>query len=119
MSVDVLRELIGVRGAPEYIRSDNGSEFTAKELHKWADKQKVKLLFINPGHPWENGFVESFNGKFRDECLNMELFRSKTEAQVIADIWREYYNRERMHSSLGYQTPEGYRKSYEGIGSRN
>jgi len=81
--IKVLEEVILERGAPEYIRSDNGSEFVAKRLQKWIDKQGVKPIYIKPGHPWENGFIESFNGKFREECLNMELFRSKTEAQVI------------------------------------
>jgi putative transposase len=110
--VEILLELIVSRGMPEYIRSDNGSEFTSKELQKWAKKQGINLLFIKPGHPWENGFVESFNGKLREECLNMEILRSKTEAQVIVDQWKQYYNTERMHSSLGYKTPEEHRKAY-------
>lgn len=111
--IGVLEELIAQRGAPKYIRSDNGPEFAAKKLRNWIKEQGSQTIYIEPGHPWENGFVESFNGRFRDECLNMELFRSKTEMQVIADRWRQYFNRERIHSSLGYKTPLEYRQAYE------
>jgi len=87
--IEALSEVVSLRGTPEYIRSDNGSEFTAEGMKEWAQKQGVQMVYIEPGHPWENGFVESFNGKFRDECLNMEVFRSKTEAQVVADRWKD------------------------------
>jgi len=75
----ILEEVIRQRGVPKYIRSDNGPEFIATGLQEWIEKKGAKALYIHPGHPWENGFVESFNGRFRDECLNMELIRSKTE----------------------------------------
>ena len=92
-------------GVPKYIRTDNGPEFIAKKLRKWLEQKGVELLLIDPGCPWQNGYNESFNGKLRAECLNMELFYSRGEAQVIVDWFREVYNNERPHSSLGYRTP--------------
>ncbi len=100
-----LAELFVQRGTPTYIRSDNGSEFTAKAVREWLGRVKVQTLFIEPGSPWENGYVESFNGKLRDELLNGELFYTLKEAQVIIERWRQFYNRERPHSSLGYRPP--------------
>ena len=111
--LDILEEVVAWRGAPDYIRSDNGPEFIAKIVGEWTQKHGIDWIYIEPGHPWENGFIESFNGKFREECLNMEIIRSKTEAQVIADQWMQYYNHERMHSALDYQTPVEYRAAYE------
>ena len=87
------------------IRSDNGSEFTARILQDWLHKLKVKTAFIELGSPWENGYNESFNGRLRDECLNGELFYSLKEAQVIIDDWRKHYNHIRPHSALGYKPP--------------
>lgn len=113
----MLDEAITHYGKPKHIRSDNGPEFIAKPVRKWAKKHRIEWVYITPGHPWENGFQESFNGKFRDECLNMEVQRSRTEAQVIAERWRRYYNQERGHSALGYQTPEDYRARYEASAS--
>ena len=109
--VEVLRYLFAVRGAPKFVRSDNGPEFVAKELRKWLDQADVKTLFITPGSPWENGYVESFNGKLRDELLNQELFRSLEEARWVLDRWRLDYNHHRPHSSLDYQTPAAFAAS--------
>jgi len=106
--VRVLRYLFAVRGVPQHIRSDNGPEFVAKEVRKWLDQAGVETLFIAPGSPWENGYVESFNGKLRDELLNRELFLSLAEARWVVDRWRLDYNHRRPHSSLDYQTPAAY-----------
>ena len=103
--VEVLRYLFAVRGAPKCLRSDNGPEFVAKEVRKWLDQADVQTLFIAPGSPWENGYVESFNGRLRDELLNGELFLSLAEARWVIDRWRLDYNHRRPHSSLDYQTP--------------
>ena len=107
-SQDVLDQLYGlfvVRGTPEYIRSDNGSEFTAKIVREWLSHVDVRTLFIEPGSPWENGYVESFNGKLRDELLNGEIFDTLLEARVVIENWRRIYNQIRPHSPLGYQPP--------------
>jgi transposase InsO family protein len=107
-SQDVLRVLARLfvrHGVPEYIRSDNGSEFTATAVRGWLGRLDVKTLFIEPGSPWENGYVESFIGKLRDELLNREIFCSLWEAKVLIERWREEYNRIRPHSSLGYRPP--------------
>jgi len=104
-SQDVLDRLYSIsihRGAPEYIRSDNGPEFTAKAVREWLGRIGVRTLFIEPGSPWENGYVESFIGKLRDELLNGEIFDTLLEAQVVIENWRRGYNRVRPHSSLGY-----------------
>jgi transposase InsO family protein len=103
--METLDELMFERGAPSYLRSDNGSEFIAAPLQAWLRLKGVKPIHIEPGHPWENGYIESFNGKFRDECLNQELFYSRTETQIIVDKYRKHYNSERPHSALGYRTP--------------
>jgi transposase InsO family protein len=87
------------------IRSDNGPEFTARAIRSWLNKLGVKALFIEPGSPWENGYIESFNGKLRDELLNREIFTTLTEAKVLIADWRREYNQVRPHSSLGYQPP--------------
>jgi transposase InsO family protein len=92
-------------GAPDYIRSDNGSEFTAKAVQDWLRRVDVKTLYIEPGSPWENGDNESFNGKLRDELLNGESFYSLKEAQVLIEQWRRHYNTIRPHSALGYRPP--------------
>jgi putative transposase len=92
-------------GTPAYLRSDNGSEFVAQCLQGWLAEQGTRPLFIDPGCPWQNGKCESFNGRFREECLDMEWFDSLKEAQLVVEAWREHYNNERPHSSLGYLTP--------------
>jgi transposase InsO family protein len=107
-SEDVLEELSNlfiVRGIPQHIRSDNGSEFTAKEVRRWLNELGVKTLFIEPGSPWENGYIESFNGKLRDELLDREIFTTLFEAKVLIEGWRRQYNEIRPHSSLGYRPP--------------
>ena len=100
-----LTDLFCENGVPVHIRSDNGPEFIAKRLRAWLDKLTVKPLFIEPGSPWENGFVESFNGKMRDEFLNGEIIYSLNEAEVLLEQWRIYYNTIRPHSSLDYKPP--------------
>jgi putative transposase len=117
LSIDVARRLdsenvlerlawlFATRGVPEYLRSDNGSEFTAQTVRTWLSKVGVRTLFIEPGSPWENGYVESFNGKLRDELLNGEIFYTLTEAKVLIERWRVHYNRVRPHSALGYRSP--------------
>ncbi len=103
--LDRLAQLFVDRGAPAYLRSDNGSEFTAIAVREWLKQVGVKTLFIEPGSPWENGYVESFNGKLRDELLNGEIFYTLQEAQIIIERWRREYNTFRPHSSLGYRAP--------------
>jgi putative transposase len=103
--IDKLFDLFIFRGIPEHIRSDNGPEFTAKAIRKWLSRLGVKTLFIEPGSPWENGYIESFNGKLRDELLNREIFTTLTEATVLIEQWRKEYNHIRPHSSLNYRPP--------------
>ena len=103
--LDQLYELFLKRGTPDHIRSDNGPEFTAKAVRKWLANLGVKTLYIEPGSPWENGYVESFIGRFRDELLNGEIFDTLLEARVVMELWRREYNRYRPHSSLGYKPP--------------
>ena len=100
-----LTELMVRRGVPEYIRSDNGPEFTAKRVREWIEKIGAKTLFIEPGSPWENGYNESFNGKLRDELLNGEIFYTLREAEVLIEDWRRTYNEIRPHGSLGSGPP--------------
>ena len=107
-SQDVIDELFNLfifRGIPEHIRSDNGPEFTAKAVRRWLNRLGVKTLFIEPGSPWENGYIESFNGKLRDELLDREIFTTLEEAKVLIEQWRRNYNQVRPHSALGYQPP--------------
>jgi len=103
--LDRLTDLFIRRGVPEYIRSDNGSEFTAKVVRNWLTAVGVKTLYITPGSPWENGYIESFNGKLRDELLNREIFDTLLEAKILIKRWRHEYNHIRPHSSLGYRPP--------------
>ena len=100
-----LAELFVQRGTPVYLRSDNGPELTAKAVREWLDRVGVQTLYIEPGSPWENGYVESFNGKLRDELLNREIFYTLTEAKVLVEGWRREYNGIRPHSALGYRPP--------------
>ncbi len=103
--IEALSTLFITVGIPEYIRSDNGPELTAKSLRQWLSDLGVRTLFIEPGSPWENGYVESFNGKLRDELLNREIFTTLWEAKVLIESWRIEYNEIRPHSSLGYRPP--------------
>lgn len=103
--IDVLHNAFLERGFPEYIRSDNGSEFIAEKVRNFLACAEVKTLYIEPGSPWENGYCESFNSKMRDEFLNGELFETWYEVEVLTKRWIHYYNYERPHSSLGYRPP--------------
>jgi putative transposase len=103
--VQVLDQLVAWHGAPKQITLDNGPEFTGQLLDAWAYQHGIKLDFIDPGKPMQNGYLESFNGKFRDECLNLHWFRSLTDAREIIEDWRESYNTERPHSALEGKTP--------------
>jgi transposase InsO family protein len=103
--IEQLAELFITKGMPEHIRSDNGPEFTAKAVRSWLTRLGVKTLFIEPGSPWENGYIESFNGKLRNELLNGEIFTTLLEAQVLIEQWRQMYNHIRPHSALGYKPP--------------
>jgi len=103
--IETLAEVMVPRGVPDHIRSDNGPEFTATAIREWLGKVGAKTLYIEPGSPWENGYVESFNGKLRDELLDREIFYTLQEVQVLTEQYRQTYNRIRPHSSLGYRPP--------------
>jgi putative transposase len=103
--IKVLSRLVSERGAPMHLRSDNGREFLSKALLRWIAAQGINTVLIDPGKPWQNGVNESFNGRFRDECLSLEWFRSRAEAKIVIDLWLRHYNTVRPHSSLQYQTP--------------
>ena len=100
-----LAQAVSVHGAPEFLRSDNGSEFIAKIVQRWLKAKGIKTIYIEPGSPWQNGFVESFHGRFRDECLNREQLWTLTEARVVVGDFRETYNQVRPHSRLDYESP--------------
>ena len=100
-----LERTIGEHGAPAFLRSDNGPEFIAKEVQRWLATNQIKTIYIDPGSPWQNGFVESFHGRFRDECLNQEQLWTLTEARVVIEDFRHHYNHSRPHGKLGYQSP--------------
>lgn len=106
--IDVLQYIFAIRGAPEFIRSDNGPEFVAREVTRWLSRASVTTLFIAKGSPWENGYVESFNSRFRDELLDRELFLGLEDARWVIDRWRLDYNHHRVHSALDYQTPAAF-----------
>ena len=103
--IDVLSDLFITRGVPEHVRSDNGPEFIATAVQDWIAAVGAKTAYIAPGSPWENGFVESFNARLRDEFLNGEIFYSLAEARVIIEAWRRHFNAVRPHASLGYRAP--------------
>lgn len=106
--ITVVKAAMERYGMPEHIRSDNGPEFIAYSIQDWLREAAIKTLYITPGSPWENGHIESFHDKLRDECLNRELFGTLEEARVIVESWREEYNQERPHSALGYLSPNEY-----------
>lgn len=112
--LDVLVELMLTRGVPRYIRSDNGPEFIAHAIRRFMKHAGIETLYIEPGAPWQNGFAESFNGRFRDELFNAELFADLREARALSAIWRNDYNHRRPHSSLGYATPAEFAASLAG-----
>jgi putative transposase len=103
--IEVLAKLISVHGAPQYMRSDNGSEFLSRAILRWLAHERIETALIDPGKPWQNGTNESFNGKFRDECLSMEWFRNRVDAKIVIQNWRQHYNEVRPHSSLENLTP--------------
>jgi putative transposase len=111
--IEVLSRLISLHGAPSYLRSDNGPEFVSRAVLKWLHTAGISTALIDPGKPWQNGADESFNGKFRDECLSMEWFRTRAEAKVIIEIWRQHYNADRPHSSLDYLSPSMFKQQSE------
>lgn len=108
-----LDRIVEYRGKPQAIICDNGPEFTSGKMFDWSQSAKVDLNFIQPGKPQQNAFIESFNGRMRDECLNVNLFNSLIEARIVISEWVEDYNKVRPHSSLGYLTPEKFRLTYE------
>ena len=103
--IETLAELMMIRGVPDHIRSDNGPEFTARAVREWLGRVGARTLYIEPGSPWENGYIESFNGKLRDELLDRELFYTLLEVRVLTERYRQIYNRIRPHSSLAYRPP--------------
>ena len=103
--IDALSDLFILRGVPSFIRSDNGPEFIAQAVQDWIKAVGAKTAYIEPGNPWENGYCESFNDRFRDELLNGEIFYSLREAQILIEQWRIHYNTVRPHSALGYRPP--------------
>ncbi len=105
---EVMERLVVEHGAPGYIRSDNGPEFVARNLQNWLAEKQIKTLYIEPGSPWQNGYVESFHDKFRRECLARELFYTLSEARVVIGDWRKKYNTVRPHRSLGMKTPADF-----------
>jgi len=106
--IEVLSKLISVRGAPKYLRSDNGPEFVSRAVLQWLQEAGIETAPIDPGKPWQNGSNESFNGKFRDECLGMQWFQNRIDAKVVIEDWRKMYNGVRPHSSLNNLTPAEY-----------
>jgi putative transposase len=112
--IEVVARLVAARGAPAHLRSDNGPEFVAQALQDWLVEADIKTAYSDPGKPWQNGLNESFNGKFRDECLDAEWFPSRREAVVVIEAYRRQYNSERPHSSLGYKTPSEFAQTLMG-----
>jgi putative transposase len=110
--IEVLSKLVSVHGAPRVLRSDNGPEFVSSAVLRWLVAEQIDCAHIDPGKPWQNGTDESFNGKFREECLDLEWFRNREEARVMIEAWRVHYNAVRPHSSLDYLTPNEFKRKY-------
>jgi len=108
--IEVLSRLVSVHGSPRYLRSDNGPEFVSRAVLKWLTQANIDTAHIDPGKPWQNGSNESFNGKFRDECLSMEWFRNRIDAKIVIEQFRRQYNEVRPHSSLGQLTPVEFKQ---------
>jgi putative transposase len=108
--IEVLAKLVSVHGAPKVLRSDHGPEFVSKAVLRWLARENIDTAFIEPGKPWQNGSNESFNGKFRDECLSMEWFKNRIDAKMVIDNWRRHYNEVRPHSSLENLTPYEFKQ---------
>jgi putative transposase len=115
--IEILAALMATHGTPAYLRSDSGPEFVSRAILQWLTEARIETAIIDPGKPWQNGTNESFNGKFRDECLSLEWFRSRREAQIIIEAWRQHYNAVRPHSSLTYLTPFEFKQHHSAIGS--
>lgn len=113
--IEVLTRLISERGAPRYLRSDNGPEFVSHAILSWLGSAGIDTVLIDPGKPWQNADNESFNGKFRDECLSLEWFRSRREARIVIETWRRHYNHVRPHSSLKDLTPIEFKTRYDSV----
>ena len=111
--IDVLARLISMHGVPAYLRSDSGPEFVSQAILKWLTENRIDTAVIDAGKPWQNGTNESFNGKFRDECLSLEWFRSRREASIIIEAWRRHYNAVRPHMSLNYLTPTEFKQHHQ------
>jgi putative transposase len=110
--IEVLSKLVSVHGTPRVLRSDNGPEFVSSAILRWLADERIDSAHIDPGKPWQNGTDESFNGRFREECLDLEWFRNREEARVLIEAWRTHYNSVRPHSSLGYLTPDEFKRKY-------
>jgi putative transposase len=110
--IEVLSQLASLHGAPRYLRSNNGPEFVSRAILKWAAQNGMDMALSDPGKPWQNGADESFNGKFRDECLSLEWFRTRAEAKVVIEQWRRHYHAIRPHSSLACLTPDEFKQRY-------
>jgi putative transposase len=108
--IEVLSKLVTVHGAPKYLRSDNGPEFVSRAILKWLTEANIDTAHIDPGKPWQNGSNESFNGKFRDECLSMQWFKNRIDAKVVIEEFRRQFNEVRPHSSLGQLTPVEFKR---------
>jgi putative transposase len=118
-TVAVLKRLAAERGAPANIRADNGPELTAPVLREWCQRRSTATAYIEPGSPWQNAYVESFNSRLRDELLNVEVFTSLAEAKVLAADWRQDYNANHPHSALGMMAPARFAASWQRIGNTN
>ena len=116
--IEVLSRLVSLHGAPQFLRSDNGPEFVSRAILEWITQAGIATALIDPGKPWQNGTNESFNGRFRDECLSVEWFRSRDEARVVIEAWRRHYNAVRPHSSLNYLTPLEFKQQHHPIPNR-
>jgi putative transposase len=116
--IEVLSRLVSTHGAPLFLRSDNGPEFVSHAILEWISQAGIATALIDPGKPWQNGTDESFNGRFRDECLSIEWFRSREEARVVIEAWRRHYNAVRPHSSLSYLTPLEFKQHHHPIPNR-
>ena len=115
--IEVLSKLTSVHGSPKHLRSDNGPEFVSRAVLKWLTQVNIDIAHIDPGKPWQNGTNESFNGKFRDECLSMEWFRNRIDAKIVIEQFRRQYNEIRPHSSLGQLTPAEFKQQLSSTNS--
>jgi putative transposase len=111
--LETLDRLVCLYGQPGFLRCDNGPEFIANAVKFWARRNEIEIAYTDPGKPWQNGSIESFNGRFRDECLDMEWFANRREARVLIEAWRQDYNLRRPHSAIGYKTPSEVRSSWQ------